>query len=235
MPVFSKQHTEAHFTASATVRDIVIGMSDGLTVPFALAAGISGAIASSHIVVTAGIAEVAAGAIAMALGGYLAARTDAEHYRSEERRESDEVENIPEAERAEVRAIFASYGLDGSVLDAATDAISSDRKRWIDFMMQWELGLERPDPTRAFKSGATIGASYVIGGLIPLLPYMLIAESARARATSAVLTMIALAIFGGVKGRLTGGSPWKSALQTVLIGGVASGVAFLLAKAVQGL
>jgi len=234
MPVFSK-HAESHFTASAAVRDVVIGMSDGLTVPFALAAGISGAIASSHIVVTAGIAEVAAGAIAMALGGYLAARTDVEHYRSEELRESHEVENIPEAERAEVRGIFASYGLEGSVLESATDAIAADRSRWIDFMMRWELGLERPDPSRAFKSGATIGASYVIGGLIPLLPYMLIANSSRALATSAVVTMIALAIFGGVKGRLTGGSTWKSALQTVLIGGVASGVAFLLAKAVQGL
>jgi VIT1/CCC1 family predicted Fe2+/Mn2+ transporter len=234
MPVFSK-HVETHFTASATVRDVVIGMSDGLTVPFALAAGISGAIASSHIVVTAGIAEVAAGAIAMALGGYLAARTDVEHYRSEELREADEVENIPEAERAEVREIFASYGLEGSVLESATDAIAADRNRWIDFMMRWELGLERPDPSRAFKSGATIGASYVIGGLIPLLPYMLIAGSTRALATSAVVTMIALAVFGAIKGRLTGGSTWTSAFQTVLIGGLASAVAFWLAKAVQSL
>ncbi len=234
MPVFSK-HPEAHFTASATVRDIVIGMSDGLTVPFALAAGISGAIASSHIVVTAGIAEVAAGAIAMALGGYLAARTDAEHYRSEEVRENDEVERIPAAERAEVRDIFASYGLAGSALESATEAIASDRGRWVDFMMRWELGLERPDPSRALKSGATIGASYVIGGLIPLFPYMVIAASSRALLTSAIVTMLALAIFGAIKGALTGGSVWKSAVQTVLIGGIASAVAFWLAKMVQAL
>jgi VIT1/CCC1 family predicted Fe2+/Mn2+ transporter len=234
VPVFSK-HPEAHFTASATVRDIVIGMSDGLTVPFALAAGISGAIASSHIVVTAGIAEVAAGAIAMALGGYLAARTDAEHYRSEEVRENDEVERIPAAERAEVRDIFASYGLAGSALESATEAIASDRGRWVDFMMRWELGLERPDPSRALKSGATIGASYVIGGLIPLFPYMVIAASSRALLTSAIVTMLALAIFGAIKGALTGGSVWKSAVQTVLIGGIASAVAFWLAKMVQAL
>ncbi|HEY8320613.1 MAG TPA: VIT1/CCC1 transporter family protein [Candidatus Baltobacteraceae bacterium] len=234
MPVFSK-HPEAHFTASATVRDIVIGMSDGLTVPFALAAGISGAIASSHIVVTAGIAEVAAGAIAMALGGYLAARTDAEHYRSEEVRENDEVERIPAAERAEVRDIFASYGLAGSALESATEAIASDRGRWVDFMMRWELGLERPDPSRALKSGATIGASYVVGGLIPLFPYMVIAASSRALLTSAIVTMLALAIFGAIKGALTGGSVWKSAVQTVLIGGIASAVAFWLAKMVQAL
>jgi VIT1/CCC1 family predicted Fe2+/Mn2+ transporter len=234
VPVFSK-HPEAHFTASATVRDIVIGMSDGLTVPFALAAGISGAIASSHIVVTAGIAEVAAGAIAMALGGYLAARTDAEHYRSEEVRENDEVERIPAAERAEVRDIFASYGLAGSALESATEAIASDRGRWVDFMMRWELGLERPDPSRALKSGATIGASYVVGGLIPLFPYMVIAASSRALLTSAIVTMLALAIFGAIKGALTGGSVWKSAVQTVLIGGIASAVAFWLAKMVQAL
>jgi len=234
MPVFSK-HPEAHFTASATIRDVVIGMSDGLTVPFALAAGISGAIASSHIVVTAGIAEVAAGAIAMALGGYLAARTDAEHYRSEERRENDEVERIPAAERDEVREIFASYGLDGPALETATDAIASDRRRWVDFMMRWELGLERPDPSRALASGATIGASYVVGGLIPLAPYMLIAASGHALVTSAIVTMLALAIFGAIKGALTGGSVWKSAVQTVLVGGIASAVAFWLAKMVQTL
>jgi len=234
VPVFSK-HPEAHFTASATIRDVVIGMSDGLTVPFALAAGISGAIASSRIVVTAGIAEVAAGAIAMALGGYLAARTDVEHYRSEELRETGEVERIPDAERAEVRDIFASYGLAGPALESATEAIASDRGRWVDFMMRWELGLERPDPSRALKSGATIGGSYAIGGLIPLFPYMVIASSSRALITSAIVTMLALAIFGAIKGALTGGSVWKSAVQTVLVGGIASAVAFWLAKMVQAL
>ena len=232
MPVFTK-HSEAHFTSSAFVRDIVIGMSDGLTVPFALAAGISGAIASSRIVVTAGVAEVAAGSIAMALGGYLAARTDLEHYSSEKKRESAEVENIPEAERLEVKWILKTYGLDGDTLDAATDAVTKDRDRWVDFMMQLELGLEAPDPKRALTSGATIGGAYVVGGLVPLVPYMLVANSALALIYSAIVTMAALVIFGAVKGKLTGASMLKSAIQTMLIGGIASAVAFWLAKLVQ--
>lgn len=215
------------------MRDVVIGMSDGLTVPFALAAGISGAIASSRIVVTAGIAEVAAGAIAMALGGYLAARTDLEHYRSEERRERDEVVRIPEAERREVQTILESYGLEDETLLAATRAITTNRDKWVGFMMRQELGLESPDPKRAFASGATIGASYIIGGLIPLLPYMLLPDSAKGLIVSAVVTMAALLLFGAVKGKLTGASPLISAIQTVLIGGVASAVAFGLAKLVQ--
>ncbi|MGZ3497789.1 MAG: VIT1/CCC1 transporter family protein [Vulcanimicrobiaceae bacterium] len=232
MPVFTK-HPEEHFTSSAFVRDIVIGMSDGLTVPFALAAGISGAIASSRIVVTAGIAEVAAGAIAMALGGYLAARTDLEHYRSEQQRERAEVQSIPDAERGEVKAILATYGLAGDTLNAATDAITSDRDRWVGFMMQLELGLESPDPRRALTSGATIGGSYIVGGLIPLVPYMLVANSGIALIFSAIVTMLALFAFGAVKGKLTGASPLKSAIQTVVIGGIASSVAFWLAKFVQ--
>ena len=234
MPVFSK-HAETHFTSSATVRDIVIGMSDGLTVPFALAAGISGALASSRIVVTAGVAEVAAGAIAMALGGYLAARTDAEHFRSEQKRERAEIETIPDAERAEVSGILKGYGLSGDVLAAAAKAITADRTRWVDFMMRLELGLEEPDPRRALTSGATIGGSYVVGGLVPLLPYMLIANSSRALVISAIVTLIALFLFGAIKGKLTGVSILRSAVQTVLIGGVASGVAYWLAKLVQGI
>ncbi len=234
MPVFTK-HPEEHFTSSAFVRDIVIGMSDGLTVPFALAAGISGAIASSRIVVTAGVAEVAAGAIAMALGGYLAARTDLEHYASEKKREHDEVENLPETERLEVKGILKTYGLEGATLDAATYAVTKDRDRWVDFMMQLELGLEAPDAKRAPISGATIGGAYIVGGLVPLVPYMLVPDSRAALIYSALVTMVALLIFGAVKGKLTGASPLKAALQTVLIGGLASGVAFWLAKLVQHL
>lgn len=233
MPVFTKGHAEKHFSSSALVRDIVIGMSDGLTVPFALAAGISGAIASSRIVVTAGIAEVAAGAIAMALGGYLAARTDSEHYRSERLREQTEVSDIPEAERGEVRGILASFGLAGKALEDATAAVTADRERWVEFMMRLELGLEAPDPRRALVSGATIGASYVAGGLVPLIPYMLVPDATRALIVSAIVTMIALLCFGAVKGALTGTFWLKSALQTVLIGGVASAVAFWLARIVQ--
>lgn len=233
MPVYSKKHVEQHFTSSAAVRDVVIGMSDGLTVPFALAAGISGAIASSRIVVTAGVAEVAAGAIAMALGGYLAARTDSEHYRSEKLREQTEVRNIPEAERREVRTILEGFGMSGDALDGAVNAVTRDRDRWVDFMMRLELGLELPDPARALTSGATIGASYVAGGLVPLVPYMLIADAGRALLVSAFVTMLALLVFGAVKGALTGTFWLKSAVQTMLIGGVASAVAFWLAKMVQ--
>lgn len=228
------KHIERHFTASETVRDVVIGMSDGLTVPFALAAGISGAIAASHIVVTAGIAELAAGGISMGLGGYLAARTDFEHYASEEQREEREVEEIPTEEYYEVLRIFKSYGLSDEDARKATAAITSDRRRWIDFMMRFELGLEKPDTRRAPISGLTIGGSYVIGGLIPLLPYMLVPNSGRALYISAAITMVALFIFGAVKGRLTGVAWLRSAVQTLLIGGVAAAVAFVLARAVAG-
>ena len=165
-------HVEQHFTGSEAVRDVVIGMADGLTVPFALAAGLSAAVTSSHIIVTAGLAEVAAGAIAMGLGGYLAARTDQEHYASEERREHQETRQLRQVELDEVAAIFRDYGLQGPVLDQVTAAIASDEKRWVDFMMRFELGLERPDPRRAPISALTIAVSYIVGGLIPLAPYI---------------------------------------------------------------
>ena len=228
------KHIERHFTASETVRDVVIGMSDGLTVPFALAAGISGAIAASHIVVTAGIAELAAGGISMGLGGYLAARTDFEHYTSEQRREETEVDEIPAEEQVEVLKIFRDYGLSDEDARRATTAITSDRKRWIDFMMRFELGLEKPDTHRAPISGLTIGGSYVVGGLIPLAPYMLIPGSTRALYASAFITLVALFIFGAVKGSMTGVAWLRSAAQTVVIGGIAAAVAFVLARAVSG-
>lgn len=209
-------------------------MSDGLTVPFALAAGISGAIGASHIVVTAGIAELAAGGISMGLGGYLAARTDFEHYASEEQREESEVDEIPAEERFEVLRIFRDYGLGDEDAQRATAAITADRKRWIDFMMRFELGLEKPDTRRAPVSGLTIGGSYVLGGLIPLMPYMFIANSASALYVSAAITLIALFVFGAVKGWVTGIAWLRSAVQTLLIGGVAAAVAFVLARAVAG-
>jgi vacuolar iron transporter family protein len=228
------KHVEQHFTATASVRDVVIGMSDGLTVPFALAAGISGAIASSHIVVTAGIAELAAGGISMGLGGFLAARTDIEHFASEQRREEREVGEIPDAETAEVLGIFRGYGLSDEDARKVTASVTSDRTRWVDFMMRFELGLEKPDQRRAPVSAATIGGSYVIGGLVPLLPYMLIRESGTALYWSCGVTMLALLIFGAVKGGLTGVSWIKSAFQTVVIGGVAASVAFVIARLVSG-
>jgi len=223
-------HVEQHFTGSESVRDVVIGMADGLTVPFALAAGLTAAVTSSRIIVTAGLAEIAAGAIAMGLGGYLAARTDQEHYLSEEQREYKEIQQLREVEIEEVASIFRDYGVKSPVLDQVTNAIAADPKRWVDFMMRFELGLERPDPKRAPISAMTIAVSYIVGGLIPLAPYIFGAELHRALIYSVVLTGIALAIFGAVKGKLTGISMVKSAAQTTLVGGVAATAAFYLAS-----
>ena len=223
-------HVEKHFTGSETVRDVVIGMADGLTVPFALAAGLSAAVSSTHVVVTAGLAEIVAGAIAMGLGGYLAARTDQEHFASEQKRENAEIETLREVELAEVRDIFKGYGLQGSALDSVVQAIASDKKRWVDFMMRFELGLEEPDPRRAPISAATIAASYLAGGAIPLLPYIILPEMRLALLWSVAVTGLALLIFGAVKGRLTGINIFKSAFQTLLVGGLAAGAAFYLAS-----
>ncbi len=227
-------HSEFHFLASATVRDVVIGMSDGLTVPFALAAGLTGATVGSGVIVTAGLAEIAAGAVAMGLGGYLAARTDAEHYRAEYRRELRETEETPDEERREVRLILTEQGLDREMADTVVEALARDRHRWVDFMMRFELGLEKPDSARAPTSALTIGVSYIVGGLIPLLPYMLVHDIGSALRASIAFTLMALAIFGGVKGKLTGSRPLRSSLQTVVIGGIAGAVAFAIARAVSG-
>jgi vacuolar iron transporter family protein len=233
MPVVTAQHVEKHFNAGETVRDVVIGMADGLTVPFALAAGISGAIGASHIVVTAGIAEIAAGGIAMGVGGYLAARTDVEHYRTEHARELRETHELPDVERREVAEILERYGITGETRDRVVDEVSADSKRWVEFMMRFELGLEEPDPKRALRSALTIGLSYVIGGLIPLIPYMVFDEAHRALIVSALVTLLALFAFGFIKGKLTGISPFRGGLQTLLTGGIAAAVAFALARAVS--
>jgi len=225
-------HVEKHFTASETVRDIVIGMSDGLTVPFALAAGLSGAVDSSGLIVTAGLAEVAAGAIAMGLGGYLAARTDAEHFASEREREERETVEVPEREAAEVADILQSYGLSEALATPVVEAIRSDRKRWVDFMMRFELGLEEPDPRRARQSALTIALSYVAGGLVPLAPYFFLKNVHQALAASVVVTLLALLVFGYVKGRFTTPRPFRSAWQTALVGGIAAAAAFGIARLV---
>ncbi len=226
-------HIERHFTAGDRVRDIVIGMSDGLTVPFALAAGLSGAVASSRIVVTAGFAEVAAGSIAMGLGGYLAAKSDAEHYDAEERREHQEVREIPREEMKEVADIFRGYGLAEEHITPVVEAMTNRPKQWVDFMMRFELGLERPDPKRARISAAVISTAYAVGGLIPLAPYILLHNARTALMISVVVTLIALAIFGLVKGRYTGAKPIKSAMQTTITGGLAATAAFLIARAIS--
>jgi VIT1/CCC1 family predicted Fe2+/Mn2+ transporter len=231
------RHVERHFTAGATVRDIVIGMSDGLTVPFALAAGLTGAINSAGIIVTAGLAEIAAGSIAMGLGGYLAAKSDAEHYAKEREREKREVIEIPDEEKREVAQVFHAYGLTKEESAPIVEALSKHPKRWVDFMMRFELGLEKPDPKRALISALTIAASYTAGGLIPLAPY-LISVYVRSLSMltslllSVVLTLAALLVFGFVKGRFTGTRPGRSALQTAFIGSVAAGAAFLIARTI---
>jgi VIT1/CCC1 family predicted Fe2+/Mn2+ transporter len=226
-------HVEKHFTASDVVRDIVIGMSDGLTVPFALAAGLSGAVTSTGIIITAGLAEIAAGSIAMGLGGYLAAKSDAEHYASERVREETEVIEKPKEEKREVMDVFQSYGLTSEESAPIVEALSQRPEAWIDFMMRFELGLEKPDPGRALKSAITIAGAYIAGGFIPLGPYIPISNVRIALLFSVIVTIIALTIFGYIKGHFTGTSPVRSALQTVLIGGIAAAAAFVLARAIS--
>ena len=223
-------HVEKHFTSGEFVRDVVIGMSDGLTVPFALAAGLSGAVPNTRLIVVGGLAEIAAGSIAMGLGGYLAARSDAEHYQQERLREQREVREIPDEEAREVSKVFQSYGLTANESAPIVEALSKRPEAWVDFMMRFELGLEEPEPRRAFTSALTIAAAYVAGGFIPLSPYMVLANASRGLLFSAAVTLLALAVFGYIKGRFTGANPLRSASQTAVIGALAAGAAFLLAK-----
>lgn len=226
-------HIEKHFTAGEVVRDIVIGMSDGLTVPFALAAGLSGAISTTSIIVTAGLAEVAAGSIAMGLGGYLAAKSDIEHFISERKREQLEIIETPELERHEVAEVFETYGLTAQECAPIVEALSKRPEAWVDFMMRFELGLEEPDPKRALTSALTIAGAYIAGGLIPLAPYIFMAQASTALLYSVSVTLFALFTFGYVKGRFTGANPLRSALQTTLIGGLAAAAAFGIARAIS--
>ncbi len=223
-------HVEQHFTAGDAVRDIVIGMSDGLTVPFALAAGLTGAISQTHIIVTAGFAEIAAGSIAMGLGGYLAARGDAEHYVHERAREEQEIVEKPEDEAQEVRDIFLTYGLSAEECATVVASLRQRPRDWVTFMMRFELGLEEPEPGRAWKSALTIASAYIVGGLIPLSAYLFMSTTQAALKVSVVTTLIALAIFGGIKGRVTGVPVFRSGLQTTLIGGMAAAAAFAIAR-----
>ncbi len=223
-------HVERHFGSGKLVRDIVIGMSDGLTVPFALAAGITGAHASSRLVVVAGLAEIAAGSIAMGLGGYLAARTDAEHYASEMERERREIVEMPAAERDEIFEVFNRYGLTREDTLPIVDALEKRPEQWVNFMMQFELGLEAPEPGRAVSSAITIAASYIAGGFVPLLPYMIVQNTRTALLWSVFLTAIALAVFGYLKGYFTGSGPLRGAIQTLLIGAAAAACAYGLAR-----
>ena len=225
-------HVETHFSGSLLVRDVVIGMADGLTVPFALAAGLSGAVDQPGIVVTAGLAEVAAGSIAMGLGGYLAAKSDAQHFFNERRREEQEIVEKADIEKQEIVDIFQQYGVTADECAPIVAALERKPEAWRDFMLRFELGLEEPNPKRAVRSAFTIGGSYVVGGLIPLAPYMLMSDSSSALGVSAAITLVALAAFGFVKGHFTGVPKLKGALQTALVGSLAAGVAYAIAKVI---
>ncbi len=223
-------HHEEHLQSSDFITDVVIGMSDGLTVPFALAAGLSGAVSSSDLVVTAGIAEIVAGSIAMGLGGYLAGRTEADHYQSELKREYDEVERVPEREKQEVRDVFAEYGLSAELQNAIADELAKDKKKWVDFMMRFELDLSEPDPNRAKKSALTIGLSYAAGGMLPLLPYFFVESPIDGLMWSSIVTLICLFVFGYFKSKITGQPPVSGAFKVMLIGAAAAAAAFSIAK-----
>ena len=226
-------HVESHFTAGLFVRDVVIGLADGLTVPFALAAGLSGAVSSTRLIVIGGLAEIAAGSIAMGLGGYLAAKGDAEHYAQEKLREEREIVDIPQAEKEEVKELFEQYGLTTAEATPVVDALSTRPKEWVDFMMRFELGLEEPDPKRAVNSAATIALSYVAGGVIPLAPYMVLSNVFHGLLWSAAVTLAALGIFGYLKASFTGTARLRGASQTMVIGGLAAGAAFVIAKLIS--
>lgn len=227
-------HPEEHLTSSALLQDIVIGLSDGLTVPFALAAGLSGAVQSSELVITAGLAEIVAGSIAMGLGGYLAGRTELDHYASELRREYREVDEVPEVERAEVQELLADMGLSPATQALAMQELTADRDQWVKFMMKYELGLEQPDPRRARNSAATIGLAYALGGLIPLSAYFVTATPTEGLLWSAIITLLCLLVFGYFKSRLTGQPPVLGALKMAAIGALAASAAFGVAKLVGG-
>lgn len=224
---------EKHLKSSDFITDMVIGMSDGLTVPFALAAGLSGVAGSASIVTAAGIAEIVAGSIAMGLGGYLAGQTEQEHYEAELKREYEEIERVPEREKEEIREVFEDYGLSREAQDIVVEAISKDKDKWVDFMMRFELGLERPNPNRARNSALTIGISYIVGGFIPLLPYFYVQNPVDGLKYSAGVTIMALLVFGYFKSKVTGQNPIMGSLKVTSIGAAAATAAFLVAKLFQ--
>ncbi len=226
-------HREEHVFGAETIRDIVIGMSDGLTVPFALAAGLSGAISNTNLIIIAGLAEIAAGSIAMGLGGYLAGKTEVDHYNSELKREYDEVETVPEVEKQELKTFFSSLGLSNEIQNQAVEEVSKDKNKWVELMMKYELGLEKPDPRRAKKSAFNIGFSYIVGGLIPLSPYFFVSTGFEGLKVSALITLICLFIFGFMKSKFTGVNPWTGAFQVMMIGAIAAGCAFAIARLIE--
>jgi len=226
-------HHEEHLQNSDFLTDVVIGMSDGLTVPFALAAGLSGAVESTNLIVIAGLAEIAAGSIAMGLGGYLAGKTEIDHYNAELKREYDEVERLPHKEKEEVKEFFAGIGLSEELQQQAVEEMTKDKDQWVDFMMKYELGLDKPDPKRARKSAFNIGVSYVVGGLIPLTPYFIVDTALAGLEISAIITIVCLFVFGYFKSKSTGVHPIGGAIRVTLIGALAAGCAFAIARLIS--
>jgi VIT1/CCC1 family predicted Fe2+/Mn2+ transporter len=229
----AEQNNEEHFESSEKVRDFVIGMSDGLTVPFALAAGLSGAVNSTDIVITAGLAEIAAGSIAMGLGGYLAGRTEIEHYDAEEKREYEEIEKLHEVEIRETKEIFAQYGINDELQEKIAREMAKSPEKWVDFMMRFELGLERPAKHRAYQSAFIISVSYIIGGLIPLSAYFFTSTAQQGLIYSTIITLICLVVFGVIKSKLTGQPLFKGALRVTIVGALAAAAAFLIARSLS--
>jgi len=235
MPIPIPHHAdEKHSMSMAAIRDFVVGMSDGLTVPFALSAGLSGAVHSNVIIITAGIAEIIAGTISMGLGGYLAGQTEVEHYEGEKKREEHEVKVIPQEELDEIKNILETYGISPHVRQGVADDLAKDHKKWVDFMMRFELGLEKPRPHQAFKSAFRIGFSYAVGGMIPLSAYFLTSQPLQGLIYSSIMTVICLIIFGYFKAKVTHQSPVKGAFTVTLTGIVAAGAAFAIARWING-
>ncbi len=230
MPV----HREEHVFRAETLRDIVIGMSDGLTVPFALAAGLSGAVTNTSLIIIAGLAEIAAGSIAMGLGGYLAGKTEVDHYNSEMKREFEEVETVPEVEKQELRTFFSSLGLSNEIQNRAVEEVCKDKEKWVELMMKYELGLEKPDPKRATKSAFNIGFSYIVGGMIPLSPYFFVSNGLDGLKISSIITLVCLFVFGYFKSKFTGVNKLGGAFRVMMIGALAAGCAFGIARLIQG-
>jgi VIT1/CCC1 family predicted Fe2+/Mn2+ transporter len=229
-PVRTRLHTEEHVHGGVSVRDVILGVSDGLTVPFALAAGLSGAVTSNFIVFIAGVAEMLAGGIAMGLGGYLSEKSHAEIYRRELEREHREIDQVPEVEQREVRDIWKARGYSGAELEQLVDAIITDRHRWVEFMMREELGLLEPAAGAAYKTSLTIGLSYIVGALVPLFPFLMPLSINQALLLSSVTTLSALFLVGIFKARFTGAAWWRSGAETMLIGAAAAAAAYVLVR-----
>lgn len=225
----SHPHSESHFRGSLAIRDWVVGMSDGLTVPFALAAGLSAAVHDNRIIVTAGIAEIVAGSIAMALGGYLAGRTEIEHYDGELKREAFEIEHLPDREKQEVRDILHEYSLSPETTEKVVDELFKNKDAFLRFMMRFELGLERPGARQASISAFRIGVAYLVGGTVPLVAYVVLNTPQEALGWSFGSTVVSLFAFGYIKGRLTGQPAFISAVKVSGIGILAAAAAFSVA------